>query len=194
MGNSINLVILMLFTHFYDDKFTGLTAAAIQYMGLAIMLFTSSFAQVYYNEIAKIDDPIKLRNSYTYWLKRLFLVTLVGWLTLIMIPNQWITYILGEKWEKLMPVIKLISPWMAIMFLASSLSYIFIRLGKQKQIFFFDLFHLLLIIATIFTANYLNNKPLDTLCFVTVSQSIFYILALALAYYFMNKAVKQNKI
>lgn len=194
LGNSINLVILMLFTHFYDDKFTGLTAAAIQYMGLAIMLFTSSFAQVYYNEIAKIDDPIKLRNSYTYWLKRLFLVTLVGWLTLIMIPNQWITYILGEKWEELMPVIKLISPWMAIMFLASSLSYIFIRLGKQKQIFFFDLFHLLLIIATIFTANYLNNKPLDTLCFVTVSQSIFYILALALAYYFMNKAVKQNKI
>ena len=67
---------------------------------------------------------------------------------------------LGEKWEELMPVIKLISPWMAIMFLASSLSYIFIRLGKQKQIFFFDLFHLILIFATIFTANYLKNKNL----------------------------------
>ena len=63
VGNSINLVILIVFTHYYGEKFTGLTAAAIQYLGLICMLFSSSFAQVYYNEIAQINEPKNLLKN-----------------------------------------------------------------------------------------------------------------------------------
>ena len=58
-----------------EKKFSGLLAAAIQYLGLLIMMFSSSFAQVYYNEIAQIKNPKALYKSYTYWLKRLFILT-----------------------------------------------------------------------------------------------------------------------
>ena len=54
VGNSINLITLIFFTHYYGEQFSGLLAAAIQYLGLLIMMFSSSFAQVYYNEIAQI--------------------------------------------------------------------------------------------------------------------------------------------
>ena len=194
VGNSINLIILIVFTHYYGEKFTGLTAAAIQYLGLICMLFSSSFAQVYYNEIAQINEPKNLLKSYTFWLKRLFILTLFGWIILMLTPSSLVTLILGEKWIGLMEIIKLISPWMAIMFLASSLSYIFIRLGKQKEIFFFDLFHLALILLSLFGGHYFFKNNTQTLYIVTIVQSVFYVLSISLAYFFLNKAVKKEEI
>ena len=190
IGNSINLVILILFTHFYGEKFTGLTAAAIQYLGIVIMLFSSSFSQVYYNEIAQINDPKKLINSYVFWVKRLFLISIAGWIILFFTPSSVVVYILGEKWSDLLNIIKIISPWMGIMFIASSLSYVFIRLGKQKEIFFFDLFHLIIILSCILTAEYLYNNKILTLYSITAVQSIFYILSIILAYRFLIKNLK----
>ncbi len=194
VGNSINLIILIVFTHYYGEKFTGLTAAAIQYLGLICMLFSSSFAQVYYNEIAQINEPKKLFESYTFWLKRLFILTLIGWVILMLTPPSLVTLVLGEKWMGLMSIIKLISPWMAIMFLASSLSYVFIRLGKQKEIFFFDLFHLLLVLSALFGGHYFFENNKQTLYIVTIVQSVFYVLSISLAYFFLNKAVKKGEI
>ena len=192
VGNSINLVILMLFTHYYGEAFTGLTAAAIQYLGLVVMLFASSFSQVYYNEIAQIKNPNQLLKSYLFWLKRLFILTSVGWIILMLCPSWVVTWVLGEKWVGLMPVIKIISPWMAIMFLASSLSFIFIRLGKQKEIFFFDIFHLVLILIALFIGHYYLNNKTQVLYIITGAQSLFYILSILLAYKFLMKNVKEN--
>ena len=192
VGNSINLITLIFFTHYYGEKFSGLLAAAIQYLGLLIMMFSSSFAQVYYNEIAQIKDPRELYKSYTYWLKRLFILTLIGWIILVVTPSSILTSILGDKWAGLMDAIKVISPWMAIMFIASSLSYIFIRLEKQKEIFFFDVFHLLLIIITLVLGHYFLNEKNQILYLVTIVQSIFYILSISLALKFLIANLKNN--
>ena len=192
IGNSINLITLIFFTHYYGEKFSGLLAAAIQYIGLIVMLFSSSFAQVYYNEIAQIKDPKVLYKSYTYWLKRLFILTLLGWIILVLIPSSLITSILGDKWFGLMDTIKIISPWMAIMFIASSLSYIFIRLKKQKEIFFFDVFHFLLIIITLVSSHYFLNEKNQILYLLTIVQSVFYVLSIYLALKFLNKNLNKS--
>lgn len=192
VGNSINLITLIFFTHYYGEKFSGLLAAAIQYLGLLIMMFSSSFAQVYYNEIAQIKNPKELYKSYTYWLKRLFVLTLIGWVILVITPSSLLTSILGDKWAGLMDAIKVISPWMAIMFIASSLSYVFIRLEKQKEIFFFDVFHLVLIIITLGLGHYFLNEKNQILYLVTIVQSIFYILSISLALKFLIANLKKN--
>ena len=192
VGNSINLITLIFFTHYYGEKFSGLLAAAIQYIGLLVMMFSSSFAQVYYNEIAQIKDPKVLYKSYTYWLKRLFILTLLGWIILVLTPSSLLTSILGDKWFGLMDTIKIISPWMAIMFIASSLSYIFIRLKKQKEIFFFDVFHLLLIIITLVSSHYFLNEKNQILYLLTITQSIFYIISICLALNFLKKNLNKK--
>ena len=194
IGNSINLVILIMLTHFYGDEFTGLTAAAIQYLGLICMLFSSSFAQVYYNEIAQINDAKKLIASYSYWIKRLGLFSLMGLVLLYFIPSSIVTYVLGEKWSGLLYIIKIISPWMGLMFMTSSLSYIFIRLGKQKEIFFFDIFHLVLIVGTLFSSQLFFNDGFETLYVITIAQSIFYIISISLALKFLFANLKNRKL
>jgi O-antigen/teichoic acid export membrane protein len=192
VGNSINLITLIFFTHYYGEQFSGLLAAAIQYLGLLIMMFSSSFAQVYYNEIAQITDPSKLFKSYTYWLKRLLILTVLGWGVLILIPSSILTTILGEKWAGLMDTIKIISPWMAVMFIASSLSYIFIRLGKQKEIFFFDVFHLILIVFALVIGQYFLKNEIQILYIITAVQTIFYILSISLALKFLLNHLKSK--
>ncbi|MCH1613867.1 MAG: hypothetical protein L7S72_11300, partial [Flavobacteriales bacterium] len=194
IGNSINLVILIMLTHFYGDEFTGLTAAAIQYSGIICMLFSSSFAQVYYNEIAQINDAKKLISSYSYWIKRLGLFSLMGLILLYFIPSSIVTYVLGEKWSGLLYIIKIISPWMGLMFMTSSLSYIFIRLGKQKEIFFFDIFHLVIIVGILFTSQLFFNDGFETLYVITIAQSIFYILSISLALKFLIANLKNRKL
>ena len=194
IGNSINLIILMLFANYYGNQFTGLTAAAIQYFGLVIMLFSSSFSQVYYNEIAQINNPKELISSYTFWIKRLFILSIVGWVVLFFVPSSLITFVLGDKWSELLNIIKIISPWMGIMFVSSSLSYIFIRLGKQKEILFFDIFHLVLIALAFFFGNHIFKNKISTLYVITFVQSAFYIASLILAYNFLYKNLEQEKV
>lgn len=192
VGNSINLITLIFFTHFYGEQFSGLLAAAIQYLGLLIMMFSSSFAQVYYNEIAQIKDSNKLLKSYTYWLKRLLMMTLLGWIVLVFTPSSLLTMILGEKWAGLMDTIKIISPWMAVMFVASSLSYIFIRLGKQKEVFFFDIFHLVIILIGMGVGHYFLNDQIQILYVISSVQTLFYILSISLALKFLFENLKNE--
>ena len=192
VGNSINLITLIFFTHYYGEQFSGLLAAAIQYLGLLIMMFSSSFAQVYYNEIAQIKDSNKLLKSYTYWLKRLLMMTLLGWIILVFTPSTLLTMILGEKWSGLMVTIKIISPWMAVMFVASSLSYIFIRLGKQKEVFFFDIFHLLIILFGLLIGHYFLNDQIQILYIISSVQTLFYILSISLALKFLFENLKNE--
>ena len=192
VGNSINLITLIFFTHYYGEQFSGLLAAAIQYLGLLIMMFSSSFAQVYYNEIAQIKNSNKLLKSYTYWLKRLLMMTLLGWIILVFTPSSLLTMILGEKWSGLMVTIKIISPWMAVMFVASSLSYIFIRLGKQKEVFFFDIFHLLIILFGLLIGHYFLNDQIQILYIISSVQTLFYILSISLALKFLFENLKNE--
>ena len=110
------------------------------------MLFSSSFAQVYYNEISKMEDISSIKKTHTYWVKRLLTVSVLGIFILWIVPNRLGNFYSREEWKNLMEIMKVISPWMAMMFIASSLSFIFIRLDKQKEIFFFDIFHLVLIL------------------------------------------------
>ena len=194
LGNSINLIILILFTRFYGDIFTGLTAASLQYLGLVIMLFSSSFAQVYYNEISKMQNISSIKRIHTYWLKRLLVISVLGILILWTIPNDWVTFILGYEWKNLMEIIKIISPWMAMMFIASSLSFVFIRLEKQKEIFFFDIFHLVLILISLLSSHFLVNDKWITLYFVTATQFLFYVLSVVIGYFFLNRTIKKTNL
>ena len=156
------------------------------------MIFSTSFAQVYYNEIAQIDNPEKLISSYNYWVKRLTLVAILGWVILYFIPPSLVEYILGEKWSGLLYIIKIISPWMGIMFVTSSLSYIFIRLGRQKEIFFFDLFHLLIILIALYLGHNLFGNNIKILYVISFTQCVFYILSLTLAYVFLKNNIRKS--
>ena len=139
-----------------------------------------------------MEDFSSIKKTHTYWVKRLLTASVLGIFILWIVPNNWVTFILGEEWENLMEIMKVISPWMAMMFIASSLSFIFIRLDKQKEIFIFDIFHLVLILISLLTTHYVVNDKWITLYFVTAAQFLFYVLSVLIGYFFLNRNIKKT--
>lgn len=191
VGNLINFLLLALFIEYYGDQFGGKVAASFQYLGISIAIISSSFSQVFFSEISSYDSKIELRKTYSYWLKRLGIIAISGAVIIQFIPESFILAVLGEKWTGLLEIMQIMSIWMAVMFVASSLSYIFIKLGKQKQILFFDIFHLILVAGSILIADHYYHSSITTLWSFTIAQIFFYGLAILLAYYFISKYKNQ---
>lgn len=187
IGGLINFLLIDLFIRYFGKTFGGEISVAYRYLGLSLAIISTSFSQVYYSSIASIDSKEKLRNTYTYWLKRLAIISLVLIAAVQIIPNSLVIYVLGDKWSGLLPVTKIMAIWMAIMFVSSSLSYIYIKLGRQKEMLVFDIIHLIIVYVSILLPHKMEYSAIDTLWSFTIGQSCFYIFAIIIAYYFMNK-------
>ncbi len=187
IGNMINFILLALFIEYYENNFGGKIAASFQYLGISIAIISSSFSQVYFSEISTINSKEELKSTYTYWIKRLGVIALIGATLIQFVPNWLITSILGENWDGLIEIMSVMALWMAVMFVSSSLSYIYIKLGRQKQILFFDIFHLLLVLGSIVIPHYIFKSEMITLWIFTLAQLFFYIISILAGYYFISK-------
>jgi len=185
IGNLINFIFLALFIDYYGNHFGGQIAASVQYLGISIAIISSSFSQVYFKEITKIKTKKELRSTYTYWFIRLGVLGLIGSIGLQFIPDSLIVFFLGEKWSGLIDIMQIMALWMAVMFISSSLSYIYIKLGKQKQTLILDIIHLLMVLIGMGWVHESFKSPMTTLWFFTIIQLLFYVIAIFAAYYFI---------
>ena len=76
---------------------------------------------------------------------------------------------------------------MSIMFISSSLSYIYIKLGRQKETLIFDFIHLFLATGAIYFAHSRFSDAIISLWAFTIVQCVFYTFAIIVAYYFISK-------
>jgi len=104
-----------------------------------------------------------------------------------LIPTEFYIFIFGSKWEGIDKVIKILIIWYAVSFVSSSVSFIYTRLEKQKEMFYFDLFHLLsislfFIYIYIFKLNFYLFLEIYVLLKVVI-----YLVAIFLALRFLNE-------
>lgn len=186
IGNLINFIFLAFFIDFYGNHFGGQIAATVQYLGISIAIISSSFSQVYFKEITKLNTKKELKNTYTFWFLRLGIIATIGAISLQFIPDKFIIFILGNKWSGLIEIMQIMGIWMALMFVSSSLSYIYIKLGKQKQTLFLDLIHLIMVVIGLQWIHSQYASAMTTLWTFTFIQLLFYVIAIFAAYYFIE--------
>ena len=187
VGNLINFVFLALFVELYGNNFGGKIAASVQYLGISIAIISSSFSQVYFSKISKLKTKAELKSTYSYWSLRLSIVSVFGVILIHFIPDSWVTFLLGNQWVGLIEIMKIMAIWMSIMFISSSLSYIYIKLGRQKETLIFDFIHLFLASGAIYFAHSRFSDAIISLWAFTIVQCIFYTFAIIVAYYFISK-------
>lgn len=192
IGTFINFIFIDLFIRFYGGDLTGNLATSKQYLGMGLAFISSAFAQVFYSQIAKIESASKLKSYYSYWLKRLVAVSAMVLLMAFITNNSLVTMILGEKWSQLLPVLQIMSIWMCIMFVSSSLSYIYIKLNRQKTLIYFDLAHLLLTVLSIVVSYHLYHDFWISLYWFTAAKGIYYLFAVFATYYFFDHPVAEK--
>lgn len=193
LGTFINFIFINLFIRYYGEDLTGILATSKLYLGMGLGLISSAFSQVFYSQIAKIDDVSHLKKYYTYWLKRLVIIALSVLVVVSIIPNSWIIVILGEEWDQLIPVTRVMAIWIGILFVSSSLSYIYIKLNRQITLIYFDLFNLSLTFGSIILSYYLYQDFWISLYWFTTAKGFYYLFAIFATYYFFkNPVAKKN--
>jgi hypothetical protein len=88
---------------------------------------------------------------------------------------------LGEQWIELMPIARIMVFWQAAWFVSSSLSFIFIRLQKQRSLLYYDLLHLGVVLGGFFIGRAFSNDMDSALWGFSSLRCLFYIFVIGVA-------------
>jgi len=186
VGNLINLVFIGLFMKYFGAEKAGVIGISVVYISVAFGLISQSFSQVFYKELSVTKGKTALLKLYLGNAKYLILISIfaVGFVQLI--PSSWVAGLLGEKWIDLMPTLKILVFSYAISFITSSLSFIYMRVNKQKQMLIYDIIHLVMVTASIYIGFHYFGTFKATLISYTIAQLIYYSFAFSIAIVFIK--------
>lgn len=184
-----NIHILIL-TGIYGLETVGYIGISFIYIGMPLGIIASSFSQVFYQKISEIKSKKEMFRAYRNNAAMLFSVGLLASVVIHLIPSKWIEQSLGAEWTEILVYLKILILYLMVSFVSSALSFIYIRLGKQKVVLFFDFIHLGMIYLSIIGGHALYNNPVDTMKLFALAQLIFYTFTISLAFYL----IKTSKI
>lgn len=188
VNSLINLTYLNLFISYFGKDIAGLLGVSMAYLSAGFGVISISFSQVFFSKVSEIADSNHLLRVYKRFAGQLALMALLPLAVIYLIPTKMVVYLLGEEWNQLMVVARIMAVWLSIWFVSSSLSFIYIRLGRQKEMLLFDCVHLLLVIIGFFTAKFIHPSLTSALWGFSISQSVYYLFAIFIAIYFIKKS------
>lgn len=186
ISSLINFVYINLFLYFFGSQVVGVLGVSTTYISAAYGVISVSFSQVFYSKINSLNTKSELLEIYIKFAKRLFIFSSIPLIFIYAIPTVVVTSLLGEKWDELLPIARVMVVWLSFWFVSSSLSFIYMRLGKQKAMFFYDLLHLILILIGIFSAKIINPSFTSVLWGFTIAKSSYYIFIVFLTIHFIK--------
>lgn len=181
LGNLINVVYLQLFLVYFGEQMVGVIGVSMTYLSAGFGVVAISFSQVFYSKLAETRKKEELLHMYKRFAKNLALLALVPVVIVYLIPSSFVANLLGEKWLELMPIARIMVFWLAAWFVSSSLSFIFIRLQKQKVLLYYDMLHLLIILAGFFIGRAFSNDMESALWGFSIARFLFYIFVIGVA-------------
>ncbi len=129
---SFSLPSLMLSAYFNSET-VGCYNLGYKILDLPISLIGTSVAQAFYPNIREQDTPDKKKQAALTVLRHLFETGFVP-LALISIAAPWIfSIIFGEEWLVTGYYVRLLAPWLFLVFIASPVSDLYIVLNRQKE-------------------------------------------------------------
>jgi O-antigen/teichoic acid export membrane protein len=183
---AVNYIYIKLFYDYFGPEKVGIIGISTSYIAAAFALVSASFAQIFYQKISETSDLKKIKKMYIHYSKILALFSLLILTIIIFTPVNWITYVLGDKWNDLLPVMQIMCLWLSVSFITSSLSFIYIRLNKQKTMFLLETLHLLIVIFTISVSYKIYNDFKISLLSFSIAQILYYISVYIISLSFMR--------
>jgi len=120
------------------------------------------------------------------------LIGLAGLMVVIvmLVPNSFYTFMLGDKWGELGGFIKLLIFWFGLNFVTSCLAFINYRLKKQKQMLFLDSLHLVIVVSSICFGFFNGYSEWETLQWFVLGKIIFFLINIGAMVYFVLSSSK----
>jgi len=179
-----------LFVSYYFATSTilvGLIFLSQRIISAPLGVISNSFAQVFFQKITDIKNKQELKEIYLYFIKKLSLLSILLFFIIVFLPANFYLFIFGDKWEGIDVVIKILIIWYAVSFVSSSVSFIYTRLERQKEMFYFDLFHLFILLLFFLYTYFFKLDFYLFLKIYVVLKVIIYLIAIFFAFRFLNE-------
>jgi len=188
VGALINFMYIELFLENFGSESAGMVSVAMTYVGDGLGMVAGSISQVFYGTIAGIHRRAELQSLYVRFLGRLFGMSAFMTGMIWLLPASWIVGALGQDWNDLIVYCRVISIWLGVWFISSSLSFIYLRLQRQHVMLFFDVLHVLMVYAGFHLGRIYAGSALGALWGFTWAQVLFYVIAVLMALHFIRKS------
>jgi lipopolysaccharide exporter len=186
VGALINFLYIEMFLEHFGSESAGMVSVAMTYVGAGLGMVAGSISQVFFGTISNIHKRKELESLYVRFLGRLFLMSGVMTAMVWVFPASWIVGVLGPEWNDLIVYCRVISVWLGVWFISSSLSFIYLRLQRQHLMLFMDVLHVVIIYVGFHMGRISTGTALGALWGFTWAQVSFYVMAILLAIYFIR--------
>ncbi len=186
VGAFINFMYIELFVQNFGAVSAGMVSVAMTYVGAGLGMVAASISQVYYGTIASIHDRKTMLSLYGKFLGRLTLMSAGMTAMVWLMPASWVVGVLGPEWNDLIVYCRVISVWLGVWFVSSSLSFIYLRLQRQREMLLFDAAHVVMVYVGFHTGRAIGGDALSALWGFTAAQVVSYVIAILLALSFIK--------
>jgi|TARA_B110000967_G_scaffold80169_1_gene82938 lipopolysaccharide exporter len=181
---------IFLFTYFFGLWSIGFFALSRRLVLGPLNIFSQSFAQVFYQQISEMKDNQDIRRLFFKFFFRLVGIAGLMIAVVMLVPNSFYTFVLGDKWGELGSFIKLLIFWFGLNFVTSCLAFINYRLKKQKQMLFLDSLHLVIVVSSICFGFFNGYSEWETLQWFVLGKILFFLINIGAMVYFVLASSK----
>jgi O-antigen/teichoic acid export membrane protein len=178
-------------------KYFGLSSAGIY--GLATKIgrapsgiVQESVSQIFFNKATEIYN--KEENLYQIVKKtcfNLFKISLLIFIPLLVL-SYFLDVIFGKDWSDVGQYLRILIPWLFVMFLSSPITSLIVILNKQKVILFYDIFLLTFRFSAFYLGYYLYNDILISLILFS-AVGVFFNIFILIYFFKISKTESKNK-
>ena len=167
---------LMFVAWLYDSEITGQLALSLMVLGIPIALIGSTMGQAYYGEIAKIGkkNVSKIKEITFSLIKKLFVLSIVPFLTLLLFGEVLFSFIFGVNWAQAGVFSSILAFYLVAQFISSPFVNVLNLYEKQSLFLQINLVRVFLMFLIFSTTFYFQFSTITMIWAYTIVLSLHY--------------------
>lgn len=184
-----NLGVTTTIIYAFSDVVLGFYSMTFRVLRAPLSVIGNSFGQVFYQKAAEMhankENYVPLIDATV---KKLSLIALPIFITIILFGPHLFEFVLGEKWRVAGEYAQYLTPWLFASFVISPVQQIAVIVNKQFEIFLFSLLGNLIIFGSIILGGLVFNNILTGFVILSVLQMVYFLWI----YLWIKRIAKQN--
>ena len=181
---------VFIFSSWFTSTEVGWYSFGFMMINRPMHLVSNSLTQVFSQRIIeKYNQKITIHKEVKYLVSRLFIFTILPFIAAGIYGPQIYSFVFGEEWLTAGKFMRILLPWLFVVFLSSPLSFLPDLLARQRKAMWIDIVKFLLRIMALSIGVIMNDIYLSLILFSGIS----FILVLYNLIWYLNLSAMADK-
>ena len=187
-----NEIPVLLITKYFGLSTAGIYGLAIKVGRAPSGIVQDSVSQVFFNKATEVyNKKENLQNIVKKTCFNLLKISLLIFIPLFII-SYFLDFIFGSEWTDVGTYLRILIPWLYIMFLSSPITSLIVILNKQKVILFYDICLLTFRFLAFYAGYYFYNDILISLILFS-AVGVFFNIFILIYFFKISKTESVNR-